>query len=146
MKPLNLRLRFKLLESTYNVLIFKKFFFASAASPVRETASEDNGNLDSTWADSPGSVLQNRKHPMNRKVSFQFEGTNVSPIPVSISEPEKKRGRSSILKRELKVVVPDIRKTLDSTGSGSPDDETKESMTNGDHGIDFSLLEKKTLC
>ena len=83
---------------------------------------------------------------MNRKVSFQFEGTNVSPIPVSISEPEKKRGRSSILKRELKVVVPDIRKTLDSTGSGSPDDETKESMTNGDHGIDFSLLEKKTLC
>jgi hypothetical protein len=56
----------------------------------------------------------------------------MSPITVNLPEPEKKRGRSSFMKRELKVVVDDFRRT--SGAAESSQTEASASTANGHLG------------
>ena len=96
---------------------------------------------DSAWTGSLPSTPVHHRREQNRKVSFHVAVPIVSPIR---PEPPKKRSRSSILKRELKVVVSDCRK---STGFVSANDvlKTKKndavvetSVTNGNGEISHS--------
>ena len=76
-----------------------------------EASDHEADDFDSHWTESSESV--SLRPVMNRKVSFQFDGANLSPIPALGQV--RKRGRSSILKKELKIVVADFRSQFDKT-------------------------------
>ena len=95
------KLIFKLTSPAANVLIPTE---ASSEGNL-EASDHEADDFDSHWTESSESV--SLRPVMNRKVSFQFDGANLSPIPALGQV--RKRGRSSILKKELKIVVADFR-------------------------------------